>query len=690
MEVVKDYKFINIKYAYFYSDYYRDYIFMRIFDLVNSIVFNKPIDVFSYEIYRISEKIAPSEYVEKVFFPLISDVIETQKSFLEIEIFLLKNKQNDLLKSTNFQLMNEEGFCLNEIQKQKFVMEILIIFINTYINKHNREEVVKELKFDLREFMNLTNDKGNQMYLIKIKFFEFLNYLNSEKDKEIISFYFFFILRNLSINVKHFEYEFYVFDEYFNRNSSTFFDVFLDYSLFIQNTINYCKTLKIEDIVIVIYEDSRIMSQIIEKKLYKFIIEYYSKLNEKPSSKVLFLKFDTIIIKLFGKFSHFSSKIHEVLMRKSLITNKLKHIFIVIDKFSDLEYDKLSKENNSGEIFSSYSSFFINIIDFLNNEIDVLKYVEVYINGFNSYKKYYNEILKYFEKFLYIFMSIDRDSQENFYRNFVFVDEDDNKIRDNKLEFNYIRSLKKFRNYGLINILIYENKILNKVYFLQLFTNKYTNKLILGKFNEINDCIEFLKKFDKSWFESLEFLKIYLKTNRGINDQTIQSFYDMNWTKKLRKLLIIFDKQIEESCIDYSNLFRKNIKLNNEKVFIVKLKNYLKYQISRSKILDFLEMSNEIEVSPYINLKEAFYDRLILKNYKDFPIIHCIAFCFHRKIMIKNERMKKMKLSSEKIPKIDIRQVLILIEKFLRKTGLYYLEKRNANKIYKFISANIG
>ena len=164
----------------------------------------------------------------------------------------------------------------------------------------------------------------------------------------------------------------------------------------------------------------------------------------------------------------------------------------------------------------------------------------------------------------------------------------------------------------------------------------------------------------------------------------------MNWTKKLRKLLIIFDKQIEESCIDYSNLFRKNIKLNNEKVFIVKLKNYLKYQISRSKILDFLEMSNEIEVSPYINLKEAFYDRLILKNYKDFPIIHCIAFCFHRKIMIKNERMKKMKLSSVKIHKIDIRQVLILMEKFLRKTGLYYLEKRNANKIYKFISANIG
>jgi len=662
---------------------------MRVYDLVNSILFGQDINMLSYEVYRINEKIKYSNFVEKTLLPLLSNLIYSQKSYLEIEIFLLKKKQNDLLKSTQFKYIDEEGLNINEFQKSILTSEILRIFINNYLNKYNSEDSIREMNIDLKQFMNLSYFQGKQIYSISIAFFDYIKTIKTFEGKEAFAFIFLFIVKNIRIEVQNFEYEFYVFSDYCSGSMAKFFNLFIEYSSLIQNILN-SKTLNIEFTVMILYDNMTVVKSLVDSNQFNIILDTFPKQSLTNHYSHINMKFDTVVIKLYGIYSVFCYKIHEILTKTSLITNRFKHIFIEINYFDHFESKKINKENiNIEEIANNYEGFFSNFIELLNSEIDTIKLIEVYIDNFNSSINYSNSIMKSLEKFLFVLTSIYREDIDKLYRNYYFIDEDNRREKDKKLQFHYLSSLikLKYNSSSINNVYLFENKFLNKIYFMKYFANRFMTSLIIGKFRDFNEYLKYVNSLETDLFSNMEYLKVYLKNNRGINQKNLDEFYSFKWPRKLKKLIILYDRFREETNINLEGILK--IKKNNKKILILELENYNNFQITRNSILENITLiNNELGESPQNNykfLKENYLNKIKLVPFTDINILYSIAFCIKKKNNKKKDKTKDFKKESENNTN-NTSEIMKVINKFLTSEGVIYIEPKDSDMIYKLLS----
>jgi len=662
---------------------------MRVYDLVNSILFGQDINMLSYEVYRINEKIKYSNFVEKTLLPLLSNLIYSQKSYLEIEIFLLKKKQNDLLKSTQFKYIDEVGLNINEFQKSILTSEILRIFINNYLNKYNSEDSIREMNIDLKQFMNLSYFQGKQIYSISIAFFDYIKTIKTFEGKEAFAFIFLFIVKNIRIEVQNFEYEFYVFSDYCSGSMAKFFNLFIEYSSLIQNILN-SKTLNIEFTVMILYDNMTVVKSLVDSNQFNIILDTFPKQSLTNHYSHINMKFDTVVIKLYGIYSVFCYKIHEILTKTSLITNRFKHIFIEINYFDHFESKKINKENiNIEEIANNYEGFFSNFIELLNSEIDTIKLIEVYIDNFNSSINYSNSIMKSLEKFLFVLTSIYREDIDKLYRNYYFIDEDNRREKDKKLQFHYLSSLikLKYNSSSINNVYLFENKFLNKIYFMKYFANRFMTSLIIGKFRDFNEYLKYVNSLETDLFSNMEYLKVYLKNNRGINQKNLDEFYSFKWPRKLKKLIILYDRFREETNINLEGILK--IKKNNKKILILELENYNNFQITRNSILENITLiNNELGESPQNNykfLKENYLNKIKLVPFTDINILYSIAFCIKKKNNKKKDKTKDFKKESENNTN-NTSEIMKVINKFLTSEGVIYIEPKDSDMIYKLLS----
>jgi hypothetical protein len=396
------------------------------------------------------------------------------------------------------------------------------------------------------------------------------------------------------------------------------------------------------------------------------------------------------VIKLYGIYSVFCSQIYEILTKISLITNRFKHIFIEIKYFDQFENSKINKENiNIEEIANKYEGFFSSFIELMNTEIDTIKLIEVYIDNFNSSISYASSIMKILEKFLFVLTSIYREDIDKLYRNYYFIDEDNRREKDKKLHFHYLSSLikLKYNSSSINNLYLFENKFLNKIYFMKYFANRFMTSLIIGKFRDFNEYFKYIKSHESELFSNIEYLKVYLKNNRGINQKIFEEFFSLKWPRKLKKLIILYDRFREETNINLEGIFK--IKKNIKKLLILELENYNNFQITRNSILENITLikneSGEFGKNNYKFLKENYVDKLKLVPFTDINIFYSIAFCMKKKISKKIEKKKDFNKERE-INTHNTSNIMKVINKFLTSEGVIYIESKNSDKIYKLLS----
>ena len=492
----------------------------------------------------------------------------------------------------------------------------------------------------------------------------------------------------MRIEIQNFEYEFYVFSEYYGGNMAKFFNVFIEYSFFIQTLLN-SKTLNIEFTVMILFDNIRIIKTLVETNQYTSVLDTFPKNCMTNQYSNINMKFDTVVIRLYGIYSVFSQKIHEILTKSSLVTNRFKHIFIELNYFDQFEIMRFNKENgNTEEIANSYEGFFNNLIELFNAEIDSIKLIEVYVDNFNSQNTYASPIMKHFERFLFILTSIYREDNDKLYRNYYFVDEHLRREKDKKLQFHYLSSLIKIK-YNLSsvnNVYLFENKFIHKLYYLKYFANRFITNLIIGKFIDFNDFLVYIKSHETYLFLNLEYLKIYLKNNRGITLKNCEEFFNLNWPRKLKKLIILFDRFREDTKVTMNEILK--IKKNNQKLFILELENYNNFQISRNSILENMTLieneSDRFNFNDHQRLKENYLNRIKLVPYTDLNIIYSIDFCLKKKIYFKKEK-RRCPLQNQ-FDSNDSSKIMKVIHKFIKSEGVIYIENVNSDKIYKLLS----